>query len=161
MLEGGGVWWFEHFSKLKTALREYWPWIKNKFSKTWMSKEYEIKSKLVQKQWLQLRIKSLLGYNFETCYLVCREEGAMNISEGWSHFWLVVKIWWINSTDESIQLTKWRQILAIIINLSINDCVRFLKATPLNFSENALKDFFKMSCEQGNSQLHAVPINIF
>ena len=68
---------------------------------------------------------------------------------------------WINSTDESIQLTKWRQILAIIINLGINDCARVLKATPLNFSENALKDFLKMSCEQGNSQLHAVPINIF
>ena len=41
-----------------------------------MSKEYEIKSKLVQEQWLQLRIMSLLGYNFETCYLVCREEGG-------------------------------------------------------------------------------------
>ena len=68
---------------------------------------------------------------------------------------------WINSTDESIQLTKWRQILAIIINLAINDCVRFLKATPLNLSENALNDFLEMSCEQGNFQLHAVPINIF
>ena len=71
-----------------------------------MLKEYEIKSKLVQKQWLQLRIKSLLGYNFETCYLVCREKGGNEYLGGMITFLtggenlMNYLNWRINPTDE-------------------------------------------------------------
>ena len=49
-------WWFQPFSKLKRAFCEYWTSIKIKVSMTCVSKEYEIKTKMVQKQWLQLKI---------------------------------------------------------------------------------------------------------
>ena len=48
---------------LKTAFYEYWTSIKIKFSMTYVSKEYEIKRKLAQEQWLQLKMTFLLGYN--------------------------------------------------------------------------------------------------
>ena len=49
------LWWFENFSKLKTAFCEYWTSIKIKISMICVLKEYEIKTKMVQEQWLQLK----------------------------------------------------------------------------------------------------------
>ena len=73
-------WRFKNFSKLKTAFCEYWTSIKIKISLTCVSKEYEIKTKLVQEQWLQQKnyaVIFLLGYWVE---LTFRGEG--------------IKIWW-------------------------------------------------------------------
>ena len=53
---------FEPSSKLKTAFCEYWTSI------------CKIKTKMVQEQWLQLKMTLLLGYNWEF-FQVC---GAMN-----------------------------------------------------------------------------------
>ena len=56
-------WWEPHsnlfklFSKLKAAFCEYWTSIKIKISMTCVYKEYEIRTKMVQKQWLQLKMK--------------------------------------------------------------------------------------------------------
>ena len=56
---------FQPFPKLKTAFSEYWTTIKIKISMTCVYKEYEIKTKMVQEHWLQLKMKFLLGYNME------------------------------------------------------------------------------------------------
>ena len=56
-------WQFEPFLKLKTAFCEYWTSIKIKISMTCVSKGYEIKTKMVQEQWLQLKMTFFLGYN--------------------------------------------------------------------------------------------------
>ena len=58
-------WQFEPFSKLKTAFCEYWTSIKIKINMTCVSKEYEIKTKMEQEQWLQLKMLFLLGYNLK------------------------------------------------------------------------------------------------
>ena len=77
-------WRFETFTKLKTAFCEYWKSIKIKIN---MTKEYEIKTKIEQEHWLQLKMLFLLGYNWKLLF-----------SGGWS--WLLVergrgiKIWW-------------------------------------------------------------------
>ena len=42
--------------------------IKMKISMTCMYKEYGGKIKMVQKQWLQLKMKILLGYNMKIAY---------------------------------------------------------------------------------------------
>ena len=63
-------WQFEPFSKLKTAFCEYWTSDKIKISVTSVSKEYEVKAKMVQEQWLQLKMTFLLGYNLKKVYLV-------------------------------------------------------------------------------------------
>ena len=71
-----GWWWwvggleilmgqFEPFSKLKTAFCEYWTSIKIKINMTLVSKEYEIKTKIEQEQWLLLKKLFLLGYNLK------------------------------------------------------------------------------------------------
>ena len=56
---------FEPFSKLKTAFREYWTSVKIKINMTWVSKEYKIKIKMEQEQWLPLKMLFLLGYNLK------------------------------------------------------------------------------------------------
>ena len=53
------------FFKAKTTFCEYWTLIKIKISTTCVSKEYEIKTKMVQEQWLQLKMMFLLGYNLK------------------------------------------------------------------------------------------------
>ena len=53
----------EAFSTLKTAFCEYWTSIKIKISTTCVSKEYGMKTKMVHEQWLQLKMKFLVGYN--------------------------------------------------------------------------------------------------
>ena len=58
-------WRFEPFSKLKTAFCEYWTSIKMKVNMTCVSKEYEIKTKQEQGQWLQLKMLFLLDYNLK------------------------------------------------------------------------------------------------
>ena len=58
-------WRFKPFSKLKIALSEYWTSIKIKINMTCVSKEYEIKTKMEQEQWLQLKMLFLLGYNLK------------------------------------------------------------------------------------------------
>ena len=68
------------FFKAKTAFCEYWTSIKIKISMICVSKEYEIKTKMVQEKWLQLKMTFLffIGLNW---LLVGREE--------WANFWLV------------------------------------------------------------------------
>ena len=56
---------FEPFSKLKTAFCEYWTSIKIKINMTLVSKEYEIKTKIEQEQWLLLKKLFLLVYNLK------------------------------------------------------------------------------------------------
>ena len=51
--EEESFWPFEPFSKLKTAFCGYWTLIKITISMTCVSKEYEIKTKMVHEQWLQ------------------------------------------------------------------------------------------------------------
>ena len=51
---GGVILTIRKFLKLKTAFCEYWTSIKTKFSMICVSKEFEIKTKMVLEQWLQL-----------------------------------------------------------------------------------------------------------
>ena len=51
------------FSRLEKTIRKYWTSIKLKINMTCEHKEYEVKIKMVQEQWLQLTIMSSLGYN--------------------------------------------------------------------------------------------------
>ena len=71
-----GWWWggggleilmeqLEPFSKLKAAFCEYWTLIEIKINMTKVSKEYEIKTKMEQEQWLLLKKLFLLGYNLK------------------------------------------------------------------------------------------------
>ena len=62
-------WRFESFSKLKTTFCKYLTWIKIKISMNCV-KEYESKTKMVQEQWLQLKM-FLLGYNLKTFVCAC------------------------------------------------------------------------------------------
>ena len=55
-------WRFEPFSKLRTTFHECWTSIKIKINMTCVSKEYEIKTKMEQEQWLQLKIL-FIAYN--------------------------------------------------------------------------------------------------
>ena len=60
-------WSFEHFWKLKTTFCKYWTSIKIKISMACVYKEYRSYGTgamvLVLEQWLQLKMKFLLGYN--------------------------------------------------------------------------------------------------
>ena len=56
---------FEPFSKLKTTFCEYWTSITIKINIACVSKEYKIKTKMEQGQWLQLKMMFLLGYNLK------------------------------------------------------------------------------------------------
>ena len=60
-------WQFKPFSKLKTAFSECWTSIKIKINMTCVSKEYEIKTKMEQEQWLQLK---MLFLELGNCCLV-------------------------------------------------------------------------------------------
>ena len=61
----GCCWPLEPFSKLKTTFCTYWTSIKIKVSMTCEYKEYEVKIQIVPEQWLQLKMKFLLGYNMK------------------------------------------------------------------------------------------------
>ena len=61
-------WRFKPFSKLKTTFCEYLTSIKIKISMTCVSKEYEIKTKMVQEQWLQLKMTFLFFYWVELTF---------------------------------------------------------------------------------------------
>ena len=54
--------------KLKTTFGEYYLLIKIKISMSCVYKGYAGKIKMVQEQWLQLKIKTLLGDNMKTVY---------------------------------------------------------------------------------------------
>ena len=56
---------FEPFWKLKTAFYKYWTSIKTKISMIYVYKGWEVKIKMVQAQWLQLKMTFLLGYNMK------------------------------------------------------------------------------------------------
>ena len=58
-------WPIKPFSKLKTTFCKYWTLIKIKISLACVYKEYEVKVKMVQEQWLQLKMKFLLGYSMK------------------------------------------------------------------------------------------------
>ena len=53
------------FPGLKTTFIKYWTSIKIKNNMTCVYKEYEGKTKMVEEQWLQLKMKFLLGYNMK------------------------------------------------------------------------------------------------
>ena len=53
------------FFKAKKAFCEYWTSIKMKINMACVSKEYEVKTKMEQEQWLQLKMLFLLGYNLK------------------------------------------------------------------------------------------------
>ena len=81
-------WRFEKFSKLKTAFCEYWTSIKIKISMICVSKEYEIKTKMVQEQWLQLKMTFLFFYWVELAF----DGEGIKIwwgGRGWENFYLV------------------------------------------------------------------------
>ena len=61
-------WPLEPFSKLKTTFWKYWTLIKIKISMACVYKEHGGKIKMVQEQWLQLKMKTLLGYNMKIVY---------------------------------------------------------------------------------------------
>ena len=63
---------------------------------TFVYKEYEVKIKIVQEQWLQLKMKFLLGYNMKivkwrglTFGGVVYWGGFFHVGEEWANFWLV------------------------------------------------------------------------
>ena len=76
-------WPFEPFPELKATICKYWTSIKIKISMTCVCKEYEVKIKMAQEQWLQLKINFLLGYN--GVYW----EGVFFMVGGWANFQLV------------------------------------------------------------------------
>ena len=78
-----GFWSFEHFSKLKPILFKYWTSIKIKVSMTYVNKDYKVKIKMIQEQWLQLKMSILRSYNMKNC---CLEDG-INL------WWGRIKIW--------------------------------------------------------------------
>ena len=61
-------WQLEPFSKLKTTFCKYWTLTKIKISMAYVYKEYGGKIKMVQEQWIQLKMKILLGYNKKIVY---------------------------------------------------------------------------------------------
>ena len=101
------IWPFKPFSKLKTTGKS-WRFIKIKISMTCVYKEYEVKIKMANEQWLQLKMNFywIITCN---CYLV----GGLNFGEGgnkslvggiywkgnfsrwgeWPNFWLWRKPW--------------------------------------------------------------------
>ena len=58
-------WPFKPFSKLKTTFCKYWTLIKIKISLACVYKEYEVKVKMVQEQWMKIKMKVLLGYSMK------------------------------------------------------------------------------------------------
>ena len=77
--ESGKEWFLplKPFSKLKTTFCKYWTLIKIKISKTCVCKECEGKIKMVQDQWLQLKMKFLF-------------------SRGMNLWWGIIKSWgWV------------------------------------------------------------------
>ena len=63
--EEAWFWRFEPFSKLKTAFCESCTSIKIKIGMACVSKEYELKRKMEQEQWIQLEMLHLFGYNLK------------------------------------------------------------------------------------------------
>ena len=56
------------FSRVKTTFCKYWTSIKIKITMTWVCKENEDKIKMVEEEWLQLKIQvllDLLNYNMK------------------------------------------------------------------------------------------------
>ena len=78
------IWWEPEggsfYKLLKTTFCEYWTSIKIRISMICVSKDYEIKTKMVQEQWLQLKMSFLFFYWIELTF-VGRGE--------WANFWLV------------------------------------------------------------------------
>ena len=75
-------------------------WFKSKL--TCVHKEYEVKIKMVKVQWLQLKVKLLVGYNMKIViyYGVCHpprvDDSKKNFFAGggrgsWANFWLAEK----------------------------------------------------------------------
>ena len=84
-------WRFENFSKLKTAFCEYWTSIKIKISMICVSKEYKIKTKMVQEQWLQLKMTFLFFYWVELTF------GGEGIKIWWGGGNEQIFGWWVDS----------------------------------------------------------------
>ena len=84
-------WQFKNFSKLKTAFFEYWASIEIKISTTCVSKEHEIKTKMVREEWLQLKMTFLF------CCWVESTFGGEGINIWWGRRWGNEQIfgWWV------------------------------------------------------------------
>ena len=83
------------FSKLKTTCCRYWILIKIKISMTCVYKEHEVKIKMVQEQWLLLKMKFLIGLQHENCFLPgWGVVGWGGVGQGVKFLWEVLKIWW-------------------------------------------------------------------
>ena len=66
MLGGGGiVSWVDRNLRIGINICRYWTLIKIKIGMTCVRKEYERKMKIVQKQWMQLKMKLVLAYNIK------------------------------------------------------------------------------------------------
>ena len=63
-------WWFEPFSMLKTAFHECWTSIKIKINMTCVLREYKIKTKMEQGQWLQLKCCFYWVITFNYKYII-------------------------------------------------------------------------------------------
>ena len=60
----------------KTAFCDYWTSIKITINMTCVSKEYEIKRKMEQEQWLKLKMPFLLGYNLKLLFRTRGRKGG-------------------------------------------------------------------------------------
>ena len=83
--ESGKEWFWplEPFSKLKTTCCKHWTLVKIKISMACVYKEYRGKTKMVQEQWLQLKVKILLNYSMK-----------LFISVGGINLWWGDFSWW-------------------------------------------------------------------
>ena len=78
---------FENFWKLKTTFCEYWTSIKIKIIMICVSEEYEIKTKMVQEQWLQLKMTFLFFFIGLNWLLVGGNKNL--VGRGWMRKFLV------------------------------------------------------------------------
>ena len=56
------IWPFKPFSKLKATFCKYWTLTKIKIMMTCVHKKYEVKIQILQKQWLQLKMKIVITW---------------------------------------------------------------------------------------------------
>ena len=85
---GGVILTIQTFFEAKNSFLWYWTSIKIKINLTCVSKEYEIKTKFEQEQWLQLKLLFLLGYDLK---IVVNWEGKLTFGARGGGG---AKIWW-------------------------------------------------------------------
>ena len=92
------------FLKLKTRFFKYWISIKIKISLTCMYKDYKFEIKMVQEQWLQLKMKSFWRSDMK----IDISTGDGGSRGGTNLWWGVIKIWFGETTTEGFFLVgRW------------------------------------------------------